>query len=147
MGFPFTVRKQSHKTGDGRTAYCVQPSVTASPGVGQIRTYSYSGVIGNYNLSQVSERTAPTAEFIRSLLYYAYLYCGKGNYTDAVFMGVQLAIHKYPVSTWARATARVPFNRDSSNPIAEINANASSDGYSLQCVAISYSAFTQKFLD
>ena len=147
-GSPFTVRKQSHKTDDGRTAYCIQPSVTASPGVGQTRTYLYSGVIGNYNLSQVSERTAPTAEFIRSLLYYADLYCGKGNYTDAGFMGVQLAIHKYPVSTWARATARVPFNRDSSNPIAEINANASSGGYSLQSVAISFAeALTYKALN
>lgn len=147
-GSPFTIRRQSHRTNDGRTAYCIQPSVTSSPGVGQTRAYSYSGVIGNYNLSQVSERTAPTAEFIRSLLYYADLYCGKENYTDAGFMGVQLAIHKYPVNTWARATTRVPFNKDSSNPIAEINANASSGGYNLQSVAISFAeALTYKALN
>lgn len=56
-GSPFTVRRQSHKTDDGRTPYCVQPRVTASPGIGSWMTYNRSTTIGNYNLSQVSERT------------------------------------------------------------------------------------------
>lgn len=138
-GTPFTVRRQSHKTSDGRTAYCIQPRVTASPGVGSTQTYTYSKIIDNYDLTQTSERTAPSATFIRSVLYWADKYCGVQNLTDAGFMGVQLAIHKYPVSGWARATTRVPFTKNISvNPIAEINTNASTGAYSLQSVAISF---------
>lgn len=142
-GSNFTIRRRVHKTSDGRAAYCILPSQMNSPLAGRTSSYAVSGTIDGYSMSSISEKTAPTANFVRSVIYYGEAYFGANNITETGYMGVQLALHKYPVNTWARATARVPFNRDSDNPIAEINNNCG--GYSSESIAISYAeALTYK---
>ena len=142
-GSDFTVRRRVHQTSDGRAAYCIQHAEQNSPLAGRTASYALGGTIDGYSTSLISDRTAPSVSFVRSVIYYGEKYFGADNTSDTGFMGVQLSLHKYPVSNWARRTPRVPFNRDSDNPIAEINANCS--GYSAQSIAISYAeALTYK---
>lgn len=132
----FTVRRRVHKASNNRAAYCIQYAEQNSPLAGRTASYTLSGTIDGYNTSLISDRTAPSASFVRSVIYYGEKFLGANNISDTGFMGVQLSLHKYPISTWARKTARVPFNKNSDNPIAEINANC--NGYSAQSIAISY---------
>lgn len=132
----WTIRRGTFQTSDGRMAFCLQESNTNAPGVGRFVNYEKGGPISTYTTSLIGSGAAPSADFVRSLFYYADLYCGATSTSDIVHMGVQLALHKYPVSTYAVGTRRVPFNKDAFNPIAEINANGA--GYDASSIAISY---------
>ena len=108
----------------GQTLYCINPPANPMRG-----NYTKQGEISSYNMNLASElSTKPTADFVRSLLYWANKLFGNGTEDKRVNMAVQLAIHKYPVTDWMKREARVPFNRYADNPIAEIDNNCG--GYS-----------------